>query len=40
MHNGTICLDRTSDGIIVVLEVDDDDFGGGGAFFCLANADE
>jgi hypothetical protein len=40
VHNGTICLDGTSDGIIVVLEVDDYNFGGGGFVFLFANADE
>lgn len=40
VHNSTIRFDGSSDGIIVVLEVDDYDFGGGGFIFLFANADE
>lgn len=40
VHDGTIRLDGSSDGIIVVLEVDDYDFGGGGIILLLADADE
>jgi hypothetical protein len=40
VHNGTVCLDRSSDGIIVVLEVDDYDFRGGGFIFLFTNANE
>jgi hypothetical protein len=40
VHDSTIRLDGSSDGIIVVLEVDDYDFGGGGFILLFAYADE
>jgi len=40
VHDGTVRLDRSSDDIVILLEVDDYDFGGGGLVLLLAHTYE
>jgi hypothetical protein len=40
VHDGTVGLDRATDDIVAVLEVDDDDFRVGRLVFLLPDADE
>jgi len=40
VHNGTVCLDRATDDIIAILEVDDEDFWRRGFVLLISDADE